>query len=426
MKKSFYGWWITFACVLTFGISVGLPYYNMPFFYDYYTKTFGWTRSDITLGFPLAALLTLWVGPLIIPKFSPRKQIIVGTGLTFLAFLGFSRMGANLPWYYFLWFVYTVGYILSGPIPHQIIMSHWFRKKRGMAMGIVYVGVGLVGALGAKLVKPLTEGMGFRSALLVIGLIMFVAWPLAFFIERDKPSEMGQFPDGDDVAPAENKIEARSIGYLCSQWTFWMLLIGSLCSIGAIGAVNFHMKLVFQDAFRQAGIEGGSAQSGLNTLWSDAQFGILCSSIAGRLLIGRLADMFPMKYVMTVTYFIVAGAIPLLLHVTPDSNPYVFAIVFGFAMGADYMLIPLMAAKQFGVNSLARAMAVILPVNTIGQTWVPYGVSFLRDHYGSYGTAMSAVLGLAIVGAMAIAVLPKSGAEDTTTPTPAAPQASRA
>jgi len=42
-------------------------------------------------------------------------------------------------------------------------------------------------------------------------------------------------------------------------------------------------------------------------------------------------------------------------------------------MGADYMLIPLMAAQQFGVNSLARSMAIILPVNTIGQTWVPQG-----------------------------------------------------
>ena len=53
-------------------------------------------------------------------------------------------------------------------------------------------------------------------------------------------------------------------------------------------------------------------------------------------------------------------------------------------MGADYMLIPLMAAEQFGVNSLARAMAVILPVNTIGQTWFPYFVSLLRERFGSY------------------------------------------
>jgi hypothetical protein len=66
-----------------------------------------------------------------------------------------------------------------------------------------------------------------------------------------------------------------------------------------------------------------------------------------------------------------------------------------------------MAAEQFGVNSLARAMAVILPVNTIGQTWFPYFVSILRENFGNYGIAMGAVLAVAAVGALSIAVLPR-------------------
>jgi MFS family permease len=93
--------------------------------------------------------------------------------------------------------------------------------------------------------------------------------------------------------------------------------------------------------------------------------------------------------------------------VRPPKDPMFFAIVFGFAMGADYMLIPLMAAEQFGVNTLARAMAIILPANTIGQTWIPQGVSIMREHYGSYGTPMAWVFGLAILGAIAIAILPR-------------------
>jgi hypothetical protein len=76
-------------------------------------------------------------------------------------------------------------------------------------------------------------------------------------------------------------------------------------------------------------------------------------------------------------------------------------------MGADYMLIPLMAAEQFGVNTLARAMAIILPANTIGQTWIPQLVSIMREHYGSYQTPMAWVFGLAMLGAIAIAILPR-------------------
>jgi MFS family permease len=405
MTKTFYGWWITAAVFCTFGIAVGIPYYGMPFFYDYYKNAYGWTTAATTLGFPIGAILTLWVGPVIIPRFSQRKLIMAGTFLTFLAFMGWSQMGPNLYWYYFLWFIYTMGYMLSGPIPHQVIVSHWFKKNRGLAMGIAYVGVGVFAAFSSKLVKWVTEAYDFHVALIVVGCIMFLAWPLAMFILRDKPGEKGLFADGALSAPAHSNIATRSIGNLLGQWNFWLLLIGSICSIGAIGSVNFHMKLAFRE-------QGFVDQNQLNGVWSNAQFWIAMTSIAGRLLIGRFSDMFPMKYVMTVTYFIVAGAIPLLLMVNPGNNPYFFAVIFGFAMGADYMLIPLMAAKQFGVNSLATAMAIILPVNTIGQTWVPQAVSVLHDHYHSYEIAMNYVLGLAMLGAIAIALLPKNGVED--------------
>ena len=400
MQRSFYGKWIIAACFITFGIAVGLPYYNMPFFYDYYVKTYRWPISDITLGFPLAALLTLWVGPVLVPRFSPRKLVIVGTALTLISFFGFSRMTGNLGVYYFLWFIYTFGYIISGPIPHQIIVSHWYRRNRGMAMGIVYVGVGLVGAFGPWLIKPVTAQYGFQTALMMIGCVMVLAWPVAMFVLKDRPAEIGQFPDGDTAPAADHKIEAKTFAYLLRQWPFWLLLIGSICSIGSIGAINQHMKLVFQD-------QGFKDQALRDEVWSTATRWILWSSILGRLLVGKLADVFPMKHVMTVTYFVVAGSIPLLLSVHPSGSPYTFAIVFGFAMGADYMLIPLMAAKQFGVNSLSRAMAIILPVNTIGQTWVPNGVARLKEHYGSYAIPMDVVLAIALVGAVAILLMPK-------------------
>jgi MFS family permease len=127
------------------------------------------------------------------------------------------------------------------------------------------------------------------------------------------------------------------------------------------------------------------------------------------LLIGGLADRFSKKWVMTATYFLVAGTIPILLIVRPSSDMYlyVFALLFGFGMGADYMLIPLMAAEQFGVNTLARAMAIILPVNTIGQTWFPYFVSVLRERAGNYSIAMGVVLAVALIGALSIAILPR-------------------
>jgi hypothetical protein len=255
------------------------------------------------------------------------------------------------------------------------------------------------------MVKGVTRAASFHIALIVIALAMFFVWPLALLVIRDKPSEKGQFPDGDSEAPPQSAIQPRSFGYLLRRPTFWLLLVGSFCSIGSIGAINAHMKFVFQD-------QGFVEQSLRDAAWASANIVILCSSILGRLIIGIMADRLPMKWVMFCTYFVVASTIPLLLMVRPPGTPWVFATLFGFAMGADYMLIPLMAARQFGVNTLARAMAIILPADTIGQTWFPYFVSLLREHSAGYGMPLLTVFGLAMLGALAIALLPRRGAED--------------
>jgi MFS family permease len=86
--------------------------------------------------------------------------------------------------------------------------------------------------------------------------------------------------------------------------------------------------------------------------------------------------------------------------------PLLFAIVFGFGLGADFMLIPLMAAQVFGTNSLARAMGVILPADSIAQTCFPFLLGVLRDRSGNYESGLVVLISLALVGAFAISLLP--------------------
>ena len=410
-KEKFYGPWVIASCFLTFGLSTGFPYYNIVFFYDYFSKPvaeqgYGWSIPEITLGFPLAALLTLWVGPLVVPRFSPRKMIIVGTGLTCLAFQGFAMMDGSLITYYGVWILYVVGYIISGPIPHQIIISNWYRQKRGRAMGVTYVGVAVIASIGSYIAPELVKGMDYKTTLQIMGAFLLLAWPVAFFLISDHPSEKGQLPDGEQTeseAVAREAAEpAKKFSDLLGRKTFWLLLVGSACSIGAIGAVNAHMKLIFGD-------QGFVDQEARNAIWRVASMCMLWASIFGRLGVGWAADRFSRKRVMLLTYVLVAGTIPLLLLVTPDQTyfVYIFALLFGFGMGADYMLIPLMAADQFGLTSLGRAMSLILPGDTIGQTWFPRWLAQLKGAVaGGYGTALWAVFGVAMIGATAIGLLP--------------------
>jgi MFS family permease len=415
MPRKFYGWWITAAAFFSFGLAVGVPYYAMPFFYDYYERTFGWSRSDITSGFIIGVLITIWVGPMFVHRFSPRRMILFGTACTACSFFGFATMTGNLYVYYLYWVIYVVGYIFSGPIPHQVMISRWFRRKRGTAMGIAYVGVGVFGAISAKYIaQPLTEAFGdFRMGLAGMGVLMFVVWPIALLVMKDRPSDIGQHPDGEESEENARAAQELPLPFreVLGSRAFWLLLIGSACSIGSIGAINQHMKLIFLDEFRKRGFEFPASQALLDNMFSTALFFIMVSSIAGRLAMGYLADKFSKKLVMTATYMIVAFTIPLLLKVAPPETPYFFSILFGFGLGADYMLIPLMAAEQFGVSSLARVMAIILPTDTIGQTGFPWIIGKLRDTIGDYQQPLYLIFGAALLGAVAILLLPKSKLE---------------
>ena len=394
------------ACFVTFGLSTGFPYYNIAFFYDYFRDGHGWTIELVTMGAPIAVLLTIWAGPLIVPRVSPRLLIIVGTGLTFVAFEWFARLGGSQWEYYAAWCVYMVGYFLAGPIPHQIIISNWYKEKRGRAMGVTYVGVAVIGSIGTKMGPWLAERMLYTDALQIMGFFLLAAWPLAFFVIKDRPQDVGQLPDGKHSVQEMSEVKPlqppKSFGFLAGTGAFWWLLVGSAASIGAIAAVNFHMKFVFEE-------QGFIEQAARNQIWGTASFWILWASIGGRLLAGYLADHLPRKYVMLATYAIVALAIPTLFLVKPEQTVfvYLFALVFGFAMGADYMLIPLMAADQFGLSTLGKAMSAILPTDTINQFWFPRLVSTLRTAWGGYGSALWAVFGMAAFGAAAIALLPK-------------------
>ena len=187
-------------------------------------------------------------------------------------------MGGSLALYYLLWTLYRGGNTFCGPIPYQVIVSEWFQKRRGSAMAIAYLGVGAFGAVSAKyFAQPLTEAFGFRAGLIGIGVLMFLTWPLVLFLLKDRPSDCGQFPDGEPgpAAGARAKRQPESFRYLLHQPAFWLITVGSFCSIGSIGVINQHMKLIFLDQFRKAHLTGPDAQSLLNEMFGTALFCIM-------------------------------------------------------------------------------------------------------------------------------------------------------
>lgn len=374
---------------------VGLALYGLPFFYDFMVREFGWSRAQVTSGNALSKLL---IGPLfgflagwLVDRFGPRRLMVVGVGLAGVALAGLGTIHSLFGFYLF-YVCNALGYVCGGPLPNQVLLSRWFTAARGRAMGFAYLGIGLGGALVPFLAVWLTRALGWRGALEALGgLIIVIALPLALVVPE---SPLGVSPGG---APAAVSPRAP-LGPVVRSPAFYLLLVGSMCSIAAVGGTNQHLKLFLS-------LDRGYSQAAAARIAAL----ILASSLAGRLGMGWLADRIPKKFVMLAVYLLVAIAIPLLLVPRGGNVIYVFAIMFGVGLGGEYLVIPLIAAELFGLPVLGRAMGIVLTADGVAEAVAPVLVGRLYDTSGSYATGFAAIIGFALVGALAIVFLPRPG-----------------
>ncbi len=385
--------YIVVTAFLSLFAIVGIALYGLPFFYDFMTTEYGWSRTTVTSGNALGKLIVAplfgFIAGWLIDRYGPRRLMIVGSLIAGAALVGLGYF-RSLPMFYLFYVFNALGYVCAGPLPCQVLISRWFDKNRGKAMGIAYLGIGTGGALVPLLANKLEASFGWHTALMTLGvLIVLISLPMAYFVRQ---------PCGAQAAP-EKPVEqpsAVSIKSILTNRNFYLLGFGSMCAIGVVGGVNQHLKLYLRD---------------LNFTQADAAQIIslvLLTSLVGRVLMGWLADLISRKYVMILIYLMVAAAIPLLLMPEFPGKIYLFAVIFGIGLGGDYMIIPLMAGDLFGVRALGRTMGIILVADGIAESVFPMMVGAMYDGTGhNYTIAFCVLIAVALVGAVIVSFLPK-------------------
>jgi sugar phosphate permease len=123
---------------------------------------------------------------------------------------------------------------------------------------------------------------------------------------------------------------------------------------------------------------------------------------------------------MLLIYALVAATVPLLYLAPSLGTLRIAAFLFGIGLGGDYMIIPLMAAELYGLKILGRVMGVVLTADGVAEALAPMGVAAIRDATGSYAGGFALLLCLAVLGALAVAMLPlKRPASGPSMPAPA-------
>jgi len=373
---------------------VGFALYGVPFFYDFMSKEFGWSRTIVTSGNALGKIVVAplfgFIAGWMIDRYGPRKLMMAGVLMTGVALIGLGFMHSLVMFYIFFIFN-ALGYVFGGPLPCQVLISRWFDKNRGKAMGIAYLGIGTGGALVPLISAGLEKNMGWHYALCGVGiLVIIIAFPMSFFL-KDPTLESVKETNKETYVPVREILKSPN---------FYLLALGSMCSIAAVGGTNQHLKLYFRD---------------LNFTQSQAAHVmslVLFSSLAGRVLMGWLADIFSRKNVMILIYIIVGSSIPLLLLPEFPGRIYFFAVLFGLGLGGDYMIIPLMAGDLFGVRTLGRIMGIILVADGLAESLSPMMVGALYNVVTkSYTVGFIVLICIALAGAVIVSFLPETGNE---------------
>src|SRR6187402_3026628 len=375
---------------------VGIMVYGLPFFYDFWVKDYGWSRATVTSGNAFAkvavGLLGFFAG-WFIDRFGPRRLMLAGILMGGIALVGLST--ASTLWQFYLFYVFNaLAYMCAGPLPNQVLTARWFNKTRGKAMGFAYLGIGVGGMLVPQIAKWLNMQFGWHQALMFLGILMVViSFPMAWIVKEDPEKQSIRTIKEEPTIPLKKIVKG---------WTFYLLLIGSMCSIGAVAGTSQNLKLFFSLDLKYS--QGQSAN--IISL-------VLLSSIIGHVLMGWLADKFPKKYVMILIYTLVAGSIPLLYFASTPGVIYLFAFIFGMGLGGDYMIIPLMAAELFGVRIMGRVMGLVLTADGLAEAFSPMLVARLRDDSANYANGFAVLIVLAIIGIIAVAMLPKKTTTQT-------------
>lgn len=369
---------------------VGFGYYGLPFFFDFIMEERGWSRATVTSGnavgklivAPLFGFLAGWM----IDKYGPRKLMMTGAFMLATAFIGLA-FSSSLEMFYVFYVFNALGYVFGGPLPCQVLISRWFDKNRGKAMGIAYLGIGAGGAVVPLIAAKLESVFDWHIALACLGVVAFlIIFPISYFI-KDSPAKRVE---------QKAQMKGSPIREILRNRNFYLLALGSMCSIGVVGGIGQHIKLYLSDlSYSQA--EAARVMSF-----------VLLSSLIGRVLMGWLADIINRKYVMLMIYLIVALAIPLLLVPEFTGRIYIFAVIFGIGLGGDYMIIPLMAGDLFGLKALGRTMGIILVADGVAESIFPVILGWLyNEETQSYALGFSILIAVALLGAVFIAFLPK-------------------
>ena len=391
----YYGWVVVAVAFVTMGIGVNIRT-AFSLLFPPILDEFGWTRSETAATFSIGFLASTLITPLLggaMERLGPRWVVpfgaaIVSVGLVLATF-------TTQPWHLFITLGLLVvgGTVIFSYIGHSMFLPLWFVRRRGLAVGIAFSGVGVGSILLFPWFQHIIDTAGWRQSCWVMAaLMMLVVFPLNLLLQRHRPEDLGLRPDGDDPAgnPAEgdggmgraSEKPSREVNWTLRQAlgspAFWWIAVGYFC-----GLVIWYMVQVHQTKYLlDLGIGTEVAAYALGLVGLTGSIGLIG--------LGYISDRLGRELAWTVASLGFAGCYAVLLVMGLYPSPWLMYLMvvlqglLGYGLASAFAVIP---SEIFQGRSVAKIFGVLSIAASLGAAFGPWLGGALRDQTGSYAPA---------------------------------------
>lgn len=391
-----YGWVILAASFATLGVMYGTTF-AFPVFFVALVQEFGWSRASTASIFSLNMMVAGLSAPLaghLVDRYGPRRvlpwgAVLLGSGLLLSAATGSL-------WHLWIAFglVDALGGGILGPVAHTALLSNWFIRSRGSAIGIAFAGMGAGLFVFSPLAQAAMDRVGWRGAFLVLGVLsLALLLPLTVLCQRDRPEELGLGPDGEweprrpSASPAgraAGAVEGPSLATALRSPGFWGFVSCYFFTPVSMMSVTTHQVAHVVDL-------GFGKMTAVNVLGT---VGMLSS--VGRVMFAILSDRIGRVWTATLSYACSALGILVLMLLTPTWGAgwlYLFALFFGISFGARGPIVSAMTADTYRGRHYGTIFGLIHLSNGLGAAVGPWVGGWLYDTTGSYRLAFGVAMG---------------------------------
>jgi predicted MFS family arabinose efflux permease len=381
-------WKIILACFIGAGVSIS-PAFLIPIglFMKPMSAELGWTRSQLSLGVSIIALVSVFLTPIagaLIDRIGTRPLAWVGAVGMPIGLLCLGRLPSSYS--YFLILSGFIGIVATAgsPMTYIAVLPQWIQSRLGRAIAFSMVGLGVAQMLNSAAANHFIASVGWRGAWMVSALIIGLIGILnCLFLFKDNPAFLRARRAKQQSPILAGLTFADSIG----QPVFWLLGLAAMLVCIVAAGISTHSAAIITD-------RGGST-----ALATTAVMLLGLGSLSGRLLTGLLLDRIAFGLVGGAA-FALQGIGALLLWNGSSATAVLFAMfLVGLATGAELDIVPFALRQAFGMRSYGKLFGVVFALYQLGPVFgAPLmGASF--DRMGSYAPMLAIFSGCSFIAA---------------------------